>query len=753
MKRKKGNSLVIVVCMFAILSILIISILALTTGGYKLRKQEAKRIENFYGADSGIEIAHANMQKVVKSAIEEGNDAVIKAMNNQITTYPNGDLIDSNANPAWKNKLFKDTYEKYIKDNLENAIDNVDPPIKLTSPDQVTKIYQQYKKDGKEVQMNARATASVNEWILNSVFTDSENKSREVEVDFEIATPEYGKVLDEGGAIKNKSIFDYVMAIDGNLDINNNGSIHAFGDIWIKGTEPLLNRKDANYKPAIRWANGEQNSVDWNGTIATPGDFYVENAGMKITNIYADNFIYKGKNKALSFENFNLYNDFIFEAENTKLNTKNYYGLNDIDTKARPSAQDLETSVLHWEDSSSIIVNSTDFINGGSKVTVDEDMYVLGTAYLQLEGTDYKTGESMAINRIAEAYTQRTFLDSKLNAEEFAYKYRNPLHLLDQKLNKDSEEYENLNVAEKSEIAEDFMIKSDVKIKGVETKGNVYSSGLMYNNGEIIKPTSSFPKCDQDKHKHKDETNVVACKKNEFASQVFAMGTKLDTPVAEELFKKKKIVSSVSDSFSWPAIQALMDSAQLKAKDGTVLFERIDSYPESGASKSVVKFKSKETVLEIMKKFNGVKTSFDSAIDAEKINIIFNNSGKKIILTDGGNIEDRGSYMNVPIDKDTRQPLIIISKDDIIIKAEGTPWRSYGVFYTEGDLKFDVKSTLTFGNYSVAPNTAVNDLFKELFGGIIDGVTDEGIIDQSSGMNSIINPKDLVKSKNWKLVK
>ena len=79
-KKKKGSSILITVGMFAMLSILIMSVLAMTTSGYSLRIKNNKRIENFYAADSGLEISqkvlHDYLGKVVKASLNKVDEYV-----------------------------------------------------------------------------------------------------------------------------------------------------------------------------------------------------------------------------------------------------------------------------------------------------------------------------------------------------------------------------------------------------------------------------------------------------------------------------------------------------------------------------------------------------------------------------------------------------------------------------------------------------------------------------------------------------
>ena len=146
-KKKKGSTLLVVVCLCAFLSVLTISIMLVTTGGFKLRKDENTRIENFYSADSGIEIAKNKSVEVIEDAIKSG-ETIINIMIEKPKEFPYIDF----SKDGWEQEPFKKEFEDYIAKNLEKEIDNT--AMKDGSA-VTTVIYDEFKRDNLVVKVDA----------------------------------------------------------------------------------------------------------------------------------------------------------------------------------------------------------------------------------------------------------------------------------------------------------------------------------------------------------------------------------------------------------------------------------------------------------------------------------------------------------------------------------------------------------------------------------------------------------------------
>ncbi|MGL4454008.1 MAG: hypothetical protein ACRCTZ_22895 [Sarcina sp.] len=797
--KKKGSTLIVVVCLCAFLSVLTLSIMLVTTGGFKLRKDENKRIENFYSADSGIEIAKSEIVKVIEEAIQKGNELVDMIVVRPMD-FPQFDTSKEN----WEQEPFKMTFEDYISDNMEKRIDNTITPVE-------TKIYEPFKRDNIEIKVDAKNNGTFEEdkiivdvdgvvkalgdylkpryqkWELKSNFTDKNDKEREVVVNYKVKTPDYGKT--SGEAVPNMNIFDYIMAIDGNLNIKSDGSFDALGDMWIGGTSQKEGRADLFdlYSPAVSLVGGTKGnaSFNWQGDIVTGKDMLVDDTNLTVNNIYADDFIFRGEGEKIDIKgDLLLSNDLIFDAKNTKLNMQNLYALDEFDEmQDNQSIKDTTAPKDYWGKSSSIIVSSEDF-GVGSNINIAKDAYVLGTAYLQLDkGKEYKTGESIAINKLSEPYTNRKFTESGYSEEEYLYKYLNPLHILDKKI--ENGEAVELDIGEKVGIVKKYFedkVSNENKVligdvfKGLKVDNETYSSGILYDDGVLKDRNGSYGACEcEDKHKDK-----VKCKINKFAQEAYNMGGKLSNSEAEMAFKNKKLDKSisVSNSFNWQFIKDnLMTEKTLKNKSGDVVFDRVESYPNSSTNPEVAIFRSRGTVQETIPNLK------DNYFSARKINIIFNISsslgsggepikkGREIHFDKISSMKVKGnkvtlplSYINpntVPIEKPEEDDVIefgndltlIISDGDInVIQGFDTHWEVRGMFYTNQNLNLVAETGMTFGNFGVPNFIDMNLVFKSLFGEVIGGVVDGGIIDQGNGEN-VTNAPDLLEQQDWNLIK
>ena len=800
-KKKKGSTLLVVVCLCAFLSVLTLSIMLVTTNGFKLRKDENTRIENFYSADSGIEIAKNEIIKVIEKAIEYARDKIEKNPKNKVDEDEKKQII------------FKKAFEEYIDLNLEEAIDNTkledgsEPKTKIYdrifNPNneknipvvKVDAIKGKRYQDDKILEENENGSYSKDikryrNWEIKSNFKDKDKNEREVKVNYNIVTPNYGKVSDE--AIPNLDVFNYILGIDGNLDIKNGASFQGIGDMWVKGRDDESGeRKNMHlptYKPAIKLHGGMQDAeFTWNGDIVTSKDIFIEDTNLQIGeenpgnnleyNLYADNLLYKGKSDSKKVLNFNgdilLSNDFIFDAKNTNLIVKNYYGLDEIDesVEGNQTNKEREENMEEWGTSSSIIVNSEDF-GTESKITIKNDIYVLGTAYLQLKGEPYKTGESIAINKFAEPYTNRNIKDK----DKYLYTYRNPLHIIDEQWDPLDGKYKKMTILEKAKIVKDYLGENpeDKIFKGLiigeenleDKKNNIVSSGILYNSGKVIPINSNYNK------------EFVDSKREKFIEEAYNMGAKLPIKVDGEVFEKRDEIkkATVDMSFNWKFIRDnMMREEILRKKDGTEIFERVDSFPkDDNVPKDIAIFQSKMELEEIFKDISTKDEEEKKNVNdffKGKINIIFNSSErrgegsptnpKKLYFSDKYDyIKDIGNEkFNIPVKyiNNTQDLTIVISDGEIniinpITKLGGKEIQVRGAFYSSENLNISSEAGVTFGNISVPGFSQINDIFKKLFGEVLDGVVAGGAIDQTKG-DYVINPSDLLEQKDWNLIK
>lgn len=766
-KKKGGSALVLVVCMFAILSIIIVSIMAMTTTGYKLRKTENSRIENFYGADSGIEIAYAEMQKVISIAIEEANKLIDDAIAGTVVEYPTGTTIDKTA-LDWKNKLFKQKYKDYISANFEKAIDNVD-----ANPKSI--IYASYKRDGQEIQMDAKpkVAGKIDAWELKSNFKDKENKQREVKVEYELKTPEYGVITANKNGEKS-NLLDYAIATDGNLYLNTEGDLDVYGDIWVNGRENPDDRFDRGIHVNASFDTDIKNPnifMDWRGRVITRGTFNLKNANINLyEDIYARDLNIQARNRINAKSNIYVYNDLIFNSDNSILNMKDYYGLNDITNYKKPDGAVENENALKTDRSSAMIINSKNF--GNRKNIIADNLYLAGTAYLGgISETDnlrnYESGESIVINRNTQAYTSRNY-----NEEKYLYSYKKPLHIIDKIYRATLNDYDKFTLDEKVQLVENYYEIEDASVDvssrvndatGIEVKEHIYSTGVSYANGKAYKSD-------------KDVFNKIKDKQDEFVKEVFLRNSR---DIKSNDFWNKPEDITVEGSINWGEIQKLMakveiyntDSGNDEGSSEVIMTRTVGDSTDYAAFQSqktvenIVEWvfreaikKAKEEDLkpgqsgnedklreEIKLTINDVKT--------KKLNLIFNLTDKDISISDKENSSD-ANKINIKYDE-LNDMVIIISKGSIEINAGKKASHFHSIGMSSKDLTYNIKGSGTLGSFSNNKNSLkyiYENLFKlDIFEGILDSSgSTSGNSEQS---NTIIEASDLIKQKKWNLSK
>jgi hypothetical protein len=695
--KRKGNALLTVVGMFAIMSILIVTMINGTMASHQLTRNANNRIETFYSADSGLEIAYNEILSVIKNAIDSGYAEVerLKAAGGGINTEQK--LVNI-GEEGWDNKVFQTTYKKYLKDNIEIAIDNVTHNSiiydEFNRDEQVVQVAAQLHE---EIQNEKKELLPVN---LKATFTDEDDKSRAVEVDYDIEVPDYGikEVLEEVSG--NDNIFDYIFAADGNLDIELDSSFNVLGDMWVKGEE-LRDINDPLSSGILIRDKGINSTLTWHGDIATNGTFDIQNANLSIPNnnnrdstdpnvemgynIYANDFRYVGNpekkrdlfnpipledeytNPSNEGLNLHVYNDFIFDGTNTDINMKNFYGLNDI-TDASGINNDGKPKVA-----SSMIIESEDFGKdsannlASSKINIASDTMILGTAYLNLSETPlsknefFKTGESIVINRHSSPYTYRGYTE-----EKYLYKYKNNLHMID-KLYKDGE-YQDLKIHEKVNIVEEFynsQIKDTNKeneieglAKGMNLNSNkIYTAGVVYNNGKLVNL------------KNYTMSRSIEGKRKEFAREVYFMGD-AKASVTEEDFSKQNVETTVVNNFNWNAIRKIVESGHIYDTDKkTILFERENNEHNLSNGGAIFKGISTKTLATtILGRPIGIFPAED------KINIIFNYSDNELVLRHNQPFsieekEEKKIYINLDkVHNHNMTPTLVISKGPVTVE-------------------------------------------------------------------------------------
>ena len=797
-RKKKGASLLVVVAMMAILSVLIVSILAMTTSGYKLRVDSNNRVEGFYGADSGLEISEKVLQDYLKANIETSNKAVSSSLDvdeknkefkksfnkfiieggksTKLPLYDNPTLVSGQYEykPLIEEISINEYYKKF--DRKDVSIENV----KLYYTTDIDKgNYQEVKYP---VTLSEDTMALIKGFRLELESEYKKNsKTRRVSVKFNIDIPDHGKAISKTDS-GSPDIFDYIFAVDGNYELRAGGTVSVLGDIWVKGRETEPDKlKEDKYKNGMVLKSGsdiyKNPNITWDGNIATASN--LEMSGISFNHgkdtgkeykIFAQNLVVNTEeNQSLFGESLDVYvyNDFVYNAKNSKLNINNLYAINDINDYQNDVA--IGEKLDESERSSSIIINSEDF-GDGSNINIAKEMYVLGSSYLDLT-KPYQTGQSVVINGISSPYTVRY--------DDYIYSYdeKGKVHIIDTE--QDGSE---LDIFKKADLVLKNPLTDREKIfsNGIQAP-NIYNTAAVLAKGNVIAPNRNI------------DMNIVKEKQKEYVKEVFNMGS--DKNITSDDFEKKEIKASVEDSFDWFGMSKMIKDYG-KCKDCPEYTTSQDCKQQDAHCKTcdtcnlnannTMKIK-KDGFLHLQSKVNikdivaeseknpdenselGKEPGLSGPTDLrdQKINIILNATNKKLKIEQvnnghsrAGDVDEDDStityyFENSPLGL-LINPVLIISKGDVEFKTE--THNNYSMILSAGDTVFSTPAVGThIGNYSVPSSKGlINELFKYSLGsnGILSGIGGSifGSTDSIEAKESI-EISDLIKREKWQLIK
>lgn len=765
-KKKQGSVLLVVVGLFSFISILTISVMSMTTSGFKLRKDESARIENFYGADSGIDISERLTVQLIDEAVEIGDQAVLS--NPGLVSYEQ------------KNARFREVFANHIKAQFKATIDNV-----VGDGTTVSNRYEKYKKNGQEVKVKVTKFDEKTTVIgtdtklegfnigLASNFKDQDNKEREVTLNYLLEIPNYGiESLENPFDSSSSNLLDYLIAADGNLYMDVYGSTNIFGDIWINGEENSNDRFERGVHIENEGDRGKKD-IKLYGKLATRGAINVNVNDAEIDfygNTYSRDFKVQGDNNVINGRRVNdqpsvdkslkdilVYNDFIFEGTNTKFNMNNYYGLNDINEYEKDFT---DLNLDEAQKSSSVIIDSKDF-GDKSKIKLDE-MYIAGTAYVggtdKMDGlSNYQSGESIVINRNTRPYTDRELIANMSIAEreKYLFKYKNPLHIVDKMYVDAEKDYKDIKLDEKIKIVDQYYKnnpneKQNPLFDGI-VADLVKSTGVAYANGVMQPRNTDFD---------------IKAQQKDFVEEVYLRNTE-DAQMPIDFWERPQDVT-VGSSVNWEAIVNLLKRDEIyntengdknsPVEDGsgttpTLLFNKLDlGIDDPTIESNVGIFQGTKNVKDMLAGKLNINSTSD--IYSKKITLLFNNTNKDLVLT-----HKPSGYFNNAINVQLNHNdtiAVIISKGDVEILINQAPHNAYIVTLASGDLRYILEGAGNLGSFSQNDNT-LSEAFKEIFDfGAFDNILGGG--DGSSGgnageSNTVIHPGDLIKDKVWNLEK
>lgn len=706
-KKKKGSTLIISIMAVGFLAVLGTVVLTISLSDQKLRQQESANTKNLYSSESGIEVAYKILEGVVKEAVQAGNktvDEVKKDINNEINEYE-----PEKRNQVYNN-LFKYSYSKYVEANLKSRIEVGDYSIAEVDGDipklEVSKLSKNDKTESYNIQLTSTFEA-----------TKTNNGSKTINVIYEIKVPDYNrkvKVVEGNEEIPQYNIMNNIITCDGDLKLNNYGSVGFYGNIWAKGNpkkqEEILNPVYDKYVGGIDFSGDGSASIY--GEIMTASTFRAnQKYGLIIDGnategkLYAGNFYVGKENQGdadlSSYENrrvdaarssIYLNNDLCINYSRTNLTLGNFYGLND---------KNYESNGVRYRNSSALIINARDVgqEEGKTKLTVNNEAYLMGTAYINTTPDYYQTGESVAVKGNYKAYTNQ-INDNKYRDAIFEYKA--PLQLIT-KL-KDGTA---LGLEQKMEYIDLYNKSNDNELNknGIAFKGSVKSIGTYFDGeGNLVKG----------KALEASDLEKLNKMRQEFASKVLMMGANATL----KDFEDGQVKKTVENQFNWEAIQNIVN------KRGNVINNTLILNADG----------NKDVVIEVAG--NSIKIKLNGNV----IKAYESNMAPVFLVITKGNVryEVNEAYHNIKCS--------VIAKGNVTVNING--------------------ANTSIGNYDNSSNPMVTNgvngivknLYKDVFKNIFreDAATNSLVSKTEKKEYEVENPttvSDLIVKERWKLEK
>lgn len=439
--KKKGSSLIMVLCIFSILIIFGLSILSLTLSSYKKRIVESTEKTNQYFSESGLDVTYGIIGKTVDSAIDAGNKEV-KAYRDRLYgndkdsgiineekerfkkgedgAYPRSGKdtrsryltedgqIDEEFIKKEQNELFKKIYENHISVNLEENLIN-DNNIKFTGSNNVekpeVKLYalnnkkidngESFKKLSKEIEFSNfnnilgenksiksifeenKKNVSTLKLLLQSQFK-AKNVEKTIRAQYEILVPNYNEPY-------------YVERNNVTIPLNVvwskafciNGNLKIKGNFKVEGNVYAKGKDDGGIE-----ISQDRTHANFKGNVCTMNNFNLlyENSNVNIEgNVYAGNVTIDEGAKESKFI-INPYNGLDGAL----------YTNNDLEINARRSTVDIGGGFYGLND-----INTASFINSNAKPIVSSSILINTEDLGEVDSLGNIVGSKLAIGNKA----------------------------------------------------------------------------------------------------------------------------------------------------------------------------------------------------------------------------------------------------------------------------------------------------------------------------------------------------------------
>lgn len=234
------------------------------------------------------------------------------------------------------------------------------------------------------------------------------DNKKNIQVKYTINAPDYEPAFTGSSTILHVGDHGFNRAITADKNMNiNSGEVSINGGAWIKGKDGNVIDSESKYKNGVLLKEDTTLDIDklyTNGTL----NLYNKSTLSGYDEVYCLNALLGGNNSAISEKTglINNYlfcdklvtnNDLVINSSDSAVLANQYYGVNDKHTNNTLEQADKSQPL---KEASSLIMNNLD-----KNFVYIENAYIAGVAYINLDGTKYQTGESVAVKGNYKAYT------------------------------------------------------------------------------------------------------------------------------------------------------------------------------------------------------------------------------------------------------------------------------------------------------------------------------------------------------------
>ncbi|MDD3049349.1 MAG: hypothetical protein PHQ89_05195 [Bacilli bacterium] len=329
MKRNsEGSTLIVGIIIFTFVIIVMTAMLSMIVGNYKARASESKRVENLYGAESGLDVAYNIIGQTFNAAVAYGKNKVTELGNG---ASPNRDyerlINDINH---WQDSLKDQTATSEDKKEYRKHISEDNTYIELLKNEEFKRAFKEFLYDSKSNDLDeTKNTENVDELaksILGKKYivdrSESENNGRYQLVNFNRNNGEQDPTLlvyDDKNPTqgldpnKDKSGIHYTNGVKDNKKSVDNKKLADGYPLNI----PVLNNQECIVKVTSNFETISANepnlrAVQATYTIKVPD--YMQS--LKTYSIFNNKSLVVGKNMNINnINNFNVNGDVFVQGE------------------------------------------------------------------------------------------------------------------------------------------------------------------------------------------------------------------------------------------------------------------------------------------------------------------------------------------------------------------------------------------------------------------------------------------------------